>query len=340
MAKPKIAFYWCASCGGCEEAIIDLNEDILKVADLVNIVFWPCAMDFKYDEVRKMKDKEIDAAFINGAIRTDEQQEMANLLRKKAKIVVSFGACSHLGGIPGLANFYDKDMIFASSYGEKCPSIDNPQFIVPEKKVKVPEGELTLPGFHNTVKSLDQVVDVDYYIPGCAPAPYLTMKAINNILSGDLPPKGTVLAPSKSLCDRCSRNDSKPDKLAVKEIKRVSLVDVDPEKCFLAQGIICLGPVTRSGCSEEGDGRCINVNMPCRGCYGAPPDVKDVGAKMVAAIASILGLDDEEKMSDEEMEKLMDQIVDPAGTFYRFSLAVSLLRRKRNDILDKEKPHA
>ena len=44
MAKPKVAFYWCASCGGCEEAVIDIDEELLKVADAVDIAFWPAAM--------------------------------------------------------------------------------------------------------------------------------------------------------------------------------------------------------------------------------------------------------------------------------------------------------
>jgi len=329
MAKPKVAFYWCASCGGCEEAIVDLNEDILKVAELVNIVFWPCAMDFKYQEVREMRNNEITVAFINGAIRTEEQLEMAHLLRKKSKIVVSFGACSHLGGIPGLANFWDRDTIFESSYGKSCPSVENPDNIVPQIKCQVPEGELTLPEFHNTVKSLDQVIEVDYYLPGCSPEPYLTMNAINKILSGDLPEKGTVLAPAKAMCDICSRAETKPDILSLNEIKRVATTQPDQEKCFLAQGIICMGPVTRFGCKEEGDGRCISANMPCRGCYGPPPGVKDVGAKMVSALASIVGLEREEEHGEEAVQALMDQIPDPAGTFYRFSLPVSLLRRNR-----------
>ncbi|RLC46987.1 MAG: oxidoreductase [Candidatus Cloacimonadota bacterium] len=331
MAKPKVAFYWCASCGGCEEAIIDLNEDILKVADLVNIVFWPCAMDFKYADVRKMKKDEIDVTFINGAIRTDEQEEMAKLLREKSKIIVSYGACSQLGGIPGLANFWDRETIFNSSYGKNCPSIDNPKGITPQTVSKVPEGELTLPAFHNTVKTTDQVIDVDYYLPGCSPAPYLTMKAINTILSGDLPSKGTVLSPNKALCETCSLNETKPEKLSIEKINRISLVEADPEKCFLAQGIICMGPVTRSGCSEEGDGRCIKANMPCRGCYGPTSEVKDVGAKMTSALASIIGLEGEENMSEEKVKKLMSQVVDPAGTFYRFSMPKSLLMRKMKD---------
>ncbi|MGC9336905.1 MAG: oxidoreductase [Candidatus Cloacimonadia bacterium] len=331
MPKPKVAFYWCASCGGCEEAIIDLHEDLLKVAELVNIVFWPCAMDFKYNDVRKMKKDEIDITFINGAVRTDEQLEMAKLLRGKSKILISFGACSQLGGIPGLANFWDRESIFEAYYGNACPSIENPQKIFPQKLTQVREGELTLPGFHDTVKTTDQVVEVDYYLPGCSPAPYLTLRAINTILSGELPPKGTVLAPNKALCETCARNETKPEKLALEKINRISLVDADPEECFLAQGIICMGPITRSGCSEEGDGRCIKANMPCRGCYGPTSEVQDVGAKMISALASIFGLENEENRSEEEVKKLMSQIVDPAGTFYRFSLAKSYLTRRWND---------
>ena len=51
MAKPKVAFYWCASCGGCEETVVDLNEDILKVVDAVDIILWPVALDFKKKDI-------------------------------------------------------------------------------------------------------------------------------------------------------------------------------------------------------------------------------------------------------------------------------------------------
>ena len=57
--------------------------------------------------------------------------------------------------------------------------------------------------------------------------------------------------------------------------------------------------------------------------------VIDQGAKGLSMIASILGLEGEEKMTEEEVKKLVDGLVDPAGTFYRFSLAASLLRRRR-----------
>ena len=70
--KPKVAFYWCSSCGGCEEAVVDLAEQILDVVAAVDIVFWPVAMDFKKSDVEAMEDGSILAAFVNGAIRTTE----------------------------------------------------------------------------------------------------------------------------------------------------------------------------------------------------------------------------------------------------------------------------
>ena len=317
--KPKVAFYWCSSCGGCEESIVDLAEDILKVVDAVDIVFWPVALDFKKKDVEAMEDGSIAVTFINGAVRLSEQKEMVELLRKKSGLIVAHGSCSHLGGIPGLGNFWNKETIFRRAY-HTTPSTDNPDGTVPLEKVEVEGKELTLPRFYDTVYTLDQVIDVDYYLPGCAPPRDLILNAVQAILEGKLPPKGSVLSPNKSLCEDCSRNDTKPEKLTIKEIKRPWEIELDPETCFLAQGIICMGPATRTGCGE----RCITANMPCRGCFGPTDQVFDQGAKFLSGLASILDTDDEK-----EIEKIVDTIVDPAGSFYRFSLPHSILRRRR-----------
>ncbi|MGB8952184.1 MAG: F420-nonreducing hydrogenase [Candidatus Aminicenantales bacterium] len=322
-AKPKVAFYWCASCGGCEEAVVDLAEDILKVVEAVDIIFWPVALDFKKKDVESMEDGSIAVSFINGSIRLSEQEEMVKLLRKKSGLVVAFGSCSHLGGIPGLANFWNKETIFKRAY-HTTPSTDNPKGTVPLEKTEVDGYELTLPRFYDTVYALDQVIDVDYYLPGCAPPKHLIVNAVTAILEGKLPPKGAVLSPNKSLCDDCDRNKTKPEKLTIKEIKRPWEILLDPEKCFLTQGVICMGPATRTGCEE----RCIKGNMPCRGCFGPTDQVYDQGAKFLSAFASILDTNDER-----EIEKIIQSIVDPAGTFYRFSLPKSILRRRKMEAI-------
>jgi F420-non-reducing hydrogenase small subunit len=317
--KPKVAFYWCASCGGCEEAVVDLNEDILKVVDAVDIVLWPVALDFKRHHIEAMEDGEIAVSFINGAVRLSEQVEWVELLRQKSGLVVAFGSCSHLGGIPGLGNVTNRELIFQHKY-TAVPTIDNPDRTFPQETSTVDGYELELPTFYNTVRRLDQVIDVDYYLPGCAPPPNLVWDAVIAILEGKLPEKGAVLSPNKALCDTCVRNETKPEEISIESFKRVATSTPDPEECFLAHGYICLGPATRSGCGE----RCINANMPCRGCFGPPDGVVDQGAKILSAIASIIDCDDEE-----EIERIIGDVVDPLGTFYRFSLPSSVLGRKR-----------
>jgi F420-non-reducing hydrogenase small subunit len=199
MEKPKIALYWCSSCGGCEESVIDLAEDILEIAEKTKIVFWPVALDFKYRDIEMMDDGEITATLINGAIRTDDQEQIARLLRKKSKLVIAHGSCAHLGGAIGLANFYSKRDIFDRVY-KKIPTVKNPRGILPGMETKDSERELELPHFHELVKALDQVIDVDYYIPGCPPTPELIKNAVVAILQNDLPPKGSVFGDERALC--------------------------------------------------------------------------------------------------------------------------------------------
>ncbi len=324
MAKPKVAFYWCASCGGCEEAVVDLNETLLKVADLVDIVLWPVALDFKKKDIEKIPDGGIAVSFINGAIRLGEQEEWAKLLRKKSKLVVAFGSCACFGGIPGLANFFSREEILNRAYKE-VPSVENPEGIMPQEKTVLDGKVLTLPEFYEDVKCLDQVIDVDYYLPGCPVPPDLLAGAVNAILEGKLPAKGAVLAPGKSLCDTCPRKETKPERMSVKEVKRPWQIIVDPEKCFLVQGIICMGPATRTGCGET----CVRANQPCRGCFGPVEGVKDQGIKALSMFASILGCEEEEDLSEEEVRKTVCGVADPGGTFYRFSLPSSILKKKR-----------
>jgi F420-non-reducing hydrogenase small subunit len=317
MSKPKIAFNWASSCGGCEIAIFELGTKLVDVSNKVDIVFWPAIFDYKYSDLEAMPDKSIDVTFFNGAIQNSENEHMARLLREKSKLLVAFGACAHGGGIPALANTTTRDQIFTSSYKDTLTT-DNPEKVFPQTRVQVKEGELTIPEFYNTVKTLDQTVDVDYYVPGCPPVGEQVSKVIDQFVAGDLPPKGSVLGASqKSLCHECKR--TKTDRKISKLVRTFQTVP-DPEKCMLEQGIICMGPATRGGCA----GVCLDANMPCRGCYGPLPNVVDQGGKMLSALASIFDAE-----SEEDIQKLADSVPDPIGTFYRFSLARSLMRRTK-----------
>lgn len=317
MSKPKVAFYWCASCGGCEEAVVDLAEDILGVVAAVDIVLWPVAMDFKKKDVEAMEDGAITATLLNGAIRTSEQEEMARLLRRKSQFLIAYGACAHLGGIPGLANQFDREDLLRYVY-EETPTIANEAKTRPATSFRNNGHTLTLPEFRHGVRTLDQVVAVDYYLPGCPPTPKLTQAAVEALLTGKLPPKGSVLAPDVALCEQCARKASKPADLSFTKFHRPHQVVLDPNKCLLAQGVVCMGPATRAGCSAA----CPAGNMPCTGCFGPTSRVRDQGAKMLSSISANVAAKEEP-----EIASTLAGIPDPVGTFYRYGLPKSLLRR-------------
>ncbi|HUA62800.1 MAG TPA: oxidoreductase [Verrucomicrobiae bacterium] len=297
--KPKVAFYWCASCGGCEECILDLAEDLLPVLDAVEIVFWPVALDFKEHDIQP-----VDICFLNGAVRTSEQKRMAELLRANAKVLVAFGACAQLGGIPGLANLSTARDILETA--EEATGSDG-------------DHGLPLPELFDTVLPIDRVVDVDYYVPGCPPTPKIIGQALTALLKTEVPSRHSVLAPEQALCEECPRRATRPETLALDRFRRVADTIIDENMCILAQGIPCLGPATRAGC----EGRCIAGNMPCTGCFGPAPRVRDFGAKALSAMASILA-----PTGDDEITDALRDLPDPAGTFYRYSLPASFLTRK------------
>jgi F420-non-reducing hydrogenase small subunit len=315
MEKLKLALYWAASCGGCEIAVVELGTRLLKVAEAADIVFWPAAMDFKYKDVEAMPDGFIDVCLFNGAIRTSENEHLAKLLRAKSKVLVAFGSCAHEGCIPGLANLKPRSSILERIFKE-TPSTENPEGILPQTRYRVAEGELVIPEFQERVRTLAQVVQVDYIVPGCPPAVDQVWAVLEAVIQGRLPaPQGVVGADAKTVCDQCKRVK---EGRKVKHFFRPHEIVADPEICFLEQGIICAGPATRAGCGTP----CINGDMPCRGCYGPPDGVIDQGAKLLSALASVVDGED-----DEEIRAIIGDIVDPVGTLYRFSLADSLLQR-------------
>lgn len=322
--KPKFAMYWAASCGGCEISVLNIGEKILDVDANFDVVFWPVAMDAKYKDVEAMPDKSILLTLFNGSIRNDENEHLAKLLRQKSQILVAFGSCATEGCIPGLANLSSTEQVFSAAFDSVTTDTHG---LRPDYSYEVPEGTLTIPTFNPILRTLDQVVDVDYYMPGCPPESHQIAAVIDlviQVLQGEaeLPPKGSVIgAGNSTVCDECGR------KRGIKKIKRFrrlhEIDEIDPELCLLEQGVLCNGPATRDGCGAL----CPAVSAPCVGCYGPSGDVVDVGARLMAAVSSVI-----DSRDPDEIDRILDDIVDPAGSFYRFNLAHSLLHAAKTAV--------
>jgi F420-non-reducing hydrogenase small subunit len=315
--KGKLAIYWAASCGGCEISILAIDAKILDVGAAFDIVMFPCGADGKVRDVERMEDGEIDLCLFNGGIRTSEQEYMAQLMRRKSKVLVAFGSCASEGCIPGLGNLHSREEIFKTVYDETV-STENPQKLRPQHKTEMPEGTLHLPVFYDTLRTLDQTVDVDYYLPGCPPEAERIWEALVAILEGKLPPKGSVIGADTTVCDTCPRKRSEKK---IKKFYRTWQIKPDEETCLLEQGLVCCGIATRAGCGAL----CPQVNSPCIGCYGPNDGVDDFGARLMSGVASVIDSND----PDECDRIIQEGIPDPVGSFYRFSLAHSLLRRSK-----------
>jgi F420-non-reducing hydrogenase small subunit len=314
MAKLKLASYWASACGGCDTAILDTHEGLLDIAAAADIVFWPIAVDFKEADVAAMPDGHIDVTLFNGAIRNTDNLHMAELLRRKSKLLFAFGSCAHLGGIPGLANLFTREALLERVY-KLSPSTVNPAGVLPQPKTAVPEGELEIPALFPNVRTLAQVTDVDYFMPGCPPAPAQIAAVMQAIIAGRLPPKGAVIgAEEVTLCAGCHRTKSEKK---ITAFKRYATARPDPGVCFLEQGFLCMGMATRAGCGH----RCHKSGMGCRGCYGPPPGVVDQGAKAIAALASVI-----EARTEDEAERVFAGLPDALRSLNRFGIPASLLR--------------
>ena len=321
-SKPKFAMYWAASCGGCEIAVLNTHEKILDVDANFDVVFWPVAMDAKYRDVEAMEDGSILLTLFNGGIRNDENEHIAKLLRRKSKILVSFGSCACEGCIPGLANLSPMGEIVHTAFN--TITTDNPHEIYPRTTFDAPEGELHIPKLFPILRPLDQVVDVDYYMPGCPPESHQIAAVIDLVIQvvkgeAQLPPKGATIGVGNStVCDECPRERN--IKL-IKQFTRIQdIAPADPTLCILEQGVPCNGPATRSGCNA----RCPQAGAQCIGCYGPAEGVMDYGARLITAFASVI-----DATTPEEIDHILDGIPDPTGQAYRFNLAGSLLKANK-----------
>lgn len=225
----KISTLCLSSCTGCHVALLHLGDKFLDILAAAELVYSPLLMDGK-------RPAKCDVAFVEGALRNDEDVERVKALRDAAKTLVALGTCANYGGIAGLGN--------AASRG------DTMTHVYPA----TPRGHM--PGLLPRVAPVDSIVDVDYYVPGCPPPPEVVANFLGSLLKGEKP-EGTDL-PVCAECPRKVKGDFSPD------IKRSYETRPDPDECLLQQGFVCLGSVTRAGCGAP----CTAAGAPCMGCRG------------------------------------------------------------------------
>ncbi|WP_022853556.1 NADH-quinone oxidoreductase subunit B family protein [Thermodesulfatator atlanticus] len=317
--KIKLGVLLAGGCAGCEMAIVDLSERLIDALEHLEVVFWaPTVADVKYKDLESMPDGSIDVALVDGMVRLDEHEHMLKVLRAKSKVLVAFGSCASEGCIPGMSNLFKKEELLEHAY-KNTFSTDNPEGILPQPEWKEDgKYDLTLPRFLDEVRPISSVVEVDYFMGGCPPHPDFVGEAIGAIIEGKLPPKGSWITCGKAVCDFCGRNPALQGKKRelTTEVRRTFEGAPDDGRCLLEQGYICFGPFTQGDCKAL----CPKVGIPCRGCGGPLPGVKDYGAKAVSALGTML--------TDEAVDQLLKKYPNLVQFIYRYSYPSSLLNKK------------
>jgi len=282
-----VAEEWLNICGGCEVSILDLGETLLDILPSLEFVHMPVLMDHKYfgqtGEKSELEIPEADVGMISGGVRNEKEKHVTEEMRKKCKTLIALGSCACFGGIPALANMYSLDDLYDKVFMDSKTT---------ERNGGIPSSDL--PPLLDRVYALDEVVDVDVYIPGCPMNPAIILEALTCLLEGK-----PFSLPERSVCDDCpTRREEKTDVGLKRPLQDADFTpgEYQSMRCLNEQGVLCLGPVTRSGCGrpylegEENIPRCIKGFMPCRGCFGPIRARANPLVDMMNALSSI-GLD-------------------------------------------------
>ncbi len=297
--KPILGFLELTGCNTCLYTLY-YSEEMRKLISSSEIKYWPSIGIV----VNHGEDIGFDAVFVAGTVRTKRDLEKLLFFRRHSRIMVAYGTCSIYGGIPGLSALLRReDIIGFEDADEKYAEALTP-----------------------TIKPITEYVKPDILVPGCPPSIELINRLANilaeNISDGRIE-KPIYLLTGENLCRNCPRKPKRLDKVEMPGIRSINEVRVEEDKCFLEQGILCMGPVTAAGCGHV----CIRMNKPCIGCYGPARGVVDQGLNYISSFTSILMKSSEIRIGHEGLRRELDKIVDPMGYLYRYTLPKSLLTK-------------
>ncbi|MBN1661637.1 MAG: NADH:ubiquinone oxidoreductase [Anaerolineae bacterium] len=225
--KPKVAFFDFASCEGCQLTVVDALQTHLELLEAVEIV--------QFREAMTERGEDYQIAFVEGSCTRAEDEERLKKIRAQAAVVVALGACAHTGGINALKNLQ--------------PSLQDVREYVYGDRAE----------WYNTypTRPIDQVIQVDAFIPGCPIDRFEFLEVVKQVLLGKTPHIADY-----PLCVECKLKEN---------------------VCLFDKGGVCLGPITRAGCGAI----CPTYGDGCEGCRGLIPHPHENAMKDVLAKAGL-----------------------------------------------------
>jgi len=260
----KVSIISLTCCAGCVSSLLNASDALLEILSQdFDIVYSPTFVDLK--EV-----PEADLAIVEGGVRTEADEKLIREVRAKSRILVALGICATHGGITSLGNLASVKELLEKEYLLTVSS--------------------KLPALEDLMYPICNFVDVDYYIPGCPPMPFLIVHSLKSIVSGKKPNRHQSV-----VCAECHR------KIIPAKLDRLYGIyekEANHELCLVSQGFICLGSLTRDGCGAP----CPRANFTCFGCRGPADSLlyrsRDIYSFLIKVISTRTGIS-EEKVKEE-----------------------------------------
>lgn len=291
---------WLSDCSGCHVAIVDVHEKILAILEAVQIQHCPVLTDIK-DYPRA------HIGLVSGAIRTEHDRHAAEAMRESCDTIIAWGSCAVYGGIAGAGEVHTKEEIFDTVYGHNKTTMTH----------ESPHSAIS--PFEKQVTPIDEVIDVDLYLPGCPPHPGFIFDALIALVQGRSPK-----ANKESVCARCNRQMTKTDTAA---LKGMSEGVPDNATCFLSQGYLCMGSVTLDRCMAP----CPTNGMMCTGCAGATMQIltepnRDIRTEIADRMARLTKI---------ERKTIIEEIEHSSKTHYSYTMATKMIGQKPTFLIKK-----
>jgi len=169
MSKPKVATDWLGDCAGCHMSLLDMDERLVTLLDAVELTSSPIT------DLKHPPEAGVDVGVLTGSINNTSNAAVARLMRKRSKCLVAMGDCAVFGGILSLRNAHDMKEALTRAYVETESTVDG----------FIPESEELAKPVRN--RGVDQLVDVDVFVPGCPPSADAIFEALVSLASGETP---------------------------------------------------------------------------------------------------------------------------------------------------------
>jgi len=298
--KVRLNTEWLCDCGGCHVALVDLHDKMLSVLQSVEIQKCPVLTDEK-------EYPEAEIGIVTGSVRTEHDRAAAIAMREKCKTIIAFGTCAVYGGFHGAGLAHSREEIMDHVY-RKSPTT---------RTDTIPDNSITTLG--KMVTPIDEVIDVDLYLPGCPPHPHFILEGLGALINEREP-----RVAKETVCAGCQRQMKKTD---VSEIKAPTDGLADNETCFLSQGYICQGSVTLDRCLAP----CPNHGIACSGCAGPTMQVLSEPTRDIRTEIS----ERMSRLTDISYDTIKTHLEKSAKTHYAYAMATKMIGNKPTFLIRK-----